>query len=58
MVAECLLEPNRLLGDHPPGCYAIHDTGIYLDAQSKGNTTLPKQTKVTRAGGWRSGIGT
>lgn len=35
VVAECLANLTDYLAIIRPGCYAIHDTGIYLDAQSK-----------------------
>ncbi|CAH7098811.1 D-serine deaminase [Vibrio chagasii] len=35
VVAECLAHLTDYLAIIRPGCYAIHDTGIYLDAQSK-----------------------
>ncbi|NAZ52461.1 amino acid deaminase [Vibrio toranzoniae] len=35
VVAECLANLTSYLAIIRPGCYAIHDTGIYLDAQSK-----------------------
>ncbi|MEC7309189.1 amino acid deaminase [Vibrio crassostreae] len=35
VVAECLANLTDSLAIIRPGCYAIHDTGIYLDAQSK-----------------------
>ncbi|MDH5915316.1 amino acid deaminase [Vibrio splendidus] len=35
VVAECLANLTDYLAVIRPGCYAIHDTGIYLDAQSK-----------------------
>ncbi|MCG9690334.1 amino acid deaminase [Vibrio sp. Isolate22] len=35
VVAECLANLTNYLAIIRPGCYAIHDTGIYLDAQSK-----------------------
>ncbi|TKF05386.1 amino acid deaminase [Vibrio kanaloae] len=35
VVAECLANLIDYLAIIRPGCYAIHDTGIYLDAQSK-----------------------
>ncbi|CAH6849387.1 D-serine deaminase [Vibrio chagasii] len=35
VVAECLSNLTDYLAIIRPGCYAIHDTGIYLDAQSK-----------------------
>lgn len=35
VVAECLANLTDCLAIIRPGCYAIHDTGIYLDAQSK-----------------------
>ncbi|WP_059017845.1 amino acid deaminase [Vibrio coralliirubri] len=35
VVAECLANLTDHLAIIRPGCYAIHDTGIYLDAQSK-----------------------
>ncbi|NOI90784.1 amino acid deaminase [Vibrio splendidus] len=35
VVAECLASLTDYLAIIRPGCYAIHDTGIYLDAQSK-----------------------
>ena len=35
VVAECLANLTDYLTIIRPGCYAIHDTGIYLDAQSK-----------------------
>ncbi|MFA0036128.1 amino acid deaminase [Vibrio sp. 10N.261.52.A1] len=35
VVAECLANLTDYLAIIRPGCYAIHDTGSYLDAQSK-----------------------
>ncbi|MEZ8721808.1 amino acid deaminase [Vibrio pomeroyi] len=35
VVTECLANLTDYLAIIRPGCYAIHDTGIYLDAQSK-----------------------
>lgn len=35
VVAECLSNLTHCLAIIRPGCYAIHDTGIYWDAQSK-----------------------
>ncbi len=35
VVAECLANLTDYLAIIRPGCCAIHDTGIYLDAQSK-----------------------
>lgn len=35
VVAECLANLTDYLAIIRPGCYAIHDTGVYLDAQSK-----------------------
>ncbi|MFA0001072.1 amino acid deaminase [Vibrio lentus] len=35
VVAQCLANLTDYLAIIRPGCYAIHDTGIYLDAQSK-----------------------
>lgn len=35
VVAECLANLTHCLAIIRPGCYAIHDTGIYWDAQSK-----------------------
>lgn len=35
VVAECFANLTHCLAIIRPGCYAIHDTGIYLDAQSK-----------------------
>ncbi|MGY3572030.1 amino acid deaminase [Vibrio paucivorans] len=35
VVAECLANLTHCVAIIRPGCYAIHDTGIYLDAQSK-----------------------
>ena len=35
VVAECLANLTDYLAIIRPGCYAIHDSGIYLDAQSK-----------------------
>lgn len=35
VVAECLANLTDYLAIIRPGCYAIHDTGIYLDAQNK-----------------------
>lgn len=35
VVSECLANLDDLEAIIRPGCYAIHDTGIYLDAQNK-----------------------
>ncbi|MGF1695507.1 amino acid deaminase [Vibrio lamellibrachiae] len=35
VVAECFSNLTHATAIIRPGCYAIHDTGIYLDAQSK-----------------------
>ncbi|MGR5443360.1 amino acid deaminase [Vibrio jasicida] len=35
VVSECFSNHDNLEAIIRPGCYAIHDTGIYLDAQSK-----------------------
>ncbi|EAR55504.1 predicted amino acid aldolase or racemase [Photobacterium sp. SKA34] len=36
IVAECFNKQQELEAIIRPGCYAIHDTGIYLDAQNQG----------------------
>ncbi|MCZ8486478.1 hypothetical protein O9993_17375 [Vibrio lentus] len=43
MVAECLANLTDYLAIIRLGCYAIHDTGIYLDAQRSAN--VPKQNQ-------------